>query len=78
MRCMTAPKKKKADKVEAGRSDKRSIQFFTNDRLADAFEAYLASKEDDDPPSKKKAMETALKEYLAKRGFWPPPPDTST
>lgn len=76
MTCMTPPKKKTGK--APGRSEKRSFQFYASARLAGAFEAYLASKEDDDPPTIKSAMETAMKEYLAKRGFWPPPPDTST
>lgn len=81
MRCMA---KKNSGPKKPNRTDKHSVQFFTNGRLVKALKAYLDSKVDDEPPKKKAFLETAIKEALAKRGFWPPkdeknpPPATST
>lgn len=70
MRCMA--KKKSQSGRKPNRTDRHSVQFFTNGRLVNAIQAYLDSKQDNEPPNKKAFLETAIKEALAKRGFWPP------
>ncbi len=54
-------------------ADKVPIQFFTNGVLIQAIQNYLDSRRDDEPPSKRVFLETAIREALEKRGFWPPP-----
>lgn len=66
---------KKAEKTQTGKQNRtkaRGIQFYTDDDLADAFEAFILSFPEDRRPKKGPVLETALKEYLQRQGHWAP------
>lgn len=51
---------------------KRAFNFWADPKLADALDEYMASM---DVPTKYTAhLEIALREYLERRGRWPPKP----
>lgn len=64
-----AKKKKPMNATKPQRSG-RSVFAYIDDRIREAIDRFLAS---DDAPTLTKAMESAWKEYLSKRGYWPPP-----
>lgn len=78
MRCM-ARKKTKTDDKKPNRTHTAGIQFFTTPELVEALDEYVNSKPADDRPTKRGILETALMDYLTKRGAWPKkgktPPD---
>ncbi len=47
----------------------RTVYAWIDERIRHAIDRFLASE---DAPTLTKAMETAWKEYLQKRGYWPP------
>jgi hypothetical protein len=50
-----------------------AVNVWVKQAVRDALDLYLA--EADPKPKINSAMETALREFLAKRGYWPPPAD---
>lgn len=50
----------------------RGVQFYTDDELADAFDQFLASLSANERPTKRAVIETAVREYLRLKGYWPP------
>ena len=50
--------------------DNRAIHVLISQPIRDALDAYLEGEE---APTLTRAVETALKEFLAERGFWPLP-----
>jgi hypothetical protein len=68
-----AKNKKPADPKKPNRTNSVGIQFFTSEAVAAALERFITSRPEDEQPKKRAVLEVALKEYLTKRGFWPPP-----
>jgi hypothetical protein len=64
-------RKKKMPKVaERPVREGRNLNFWVSSRHARALDDYLASMRP--APTITSSMETALEEFLERRGFWPP------
>ena len=67
---------KKSEKP-SGRSGRKPVQFYMDEELHAALNAYLDSKSEDEKPTLTAILQVSLKTYLKGKGFWPPPKEDS-
>lgn len=76
MLVMATPKKPAKKPAKQSRTKDVGMQFYTDQRHADALIRYFASFPDEMRPKKGPTLEGALRMFLASKGFWPPPGET--
>ncbi len=68
MRCMS---KKKTSKVKPARAGDTAVSLFVTEEIVQALNEHIQRQAMDARPTRRSVWETAMIEYLTKRGSWP-------